>query len=260
MTEQQEFYKCPRIALGIPSHDQWMAETALSVAALVGYTAEKYISQGAMEIRFVTCNGTILGDMRNAIVEKALDLECSHILWIDADMKFPPNSLERLLMHSKPVVGCNYARRRRPVRPTAASLPTESNPNGELIYEEGQTGLEEIQYLGMGLCLTETSVFSALPKPWFFTGWNPKTEKSIGEDVHFFRMLPGIGCPVHLDHDLSRDVRHIGLHTYTHTDALEDRPQVLAIQETANVDNELRRAEDSDSELAGEKRPDGPDS
>lgn len=230
---EPETYSCPRIALGIPSHDTMMSETALALAALTGYTAEKYISKGALEIRFVSCQGTILGDMRNAIVEQAQKLECTHILWMDADMKFPADSLERLLAHNKPIVGCNYSRRRRPVKPTAASLPTESNPHGHQIYEEGQEGIEKIQYLGMGLCLTEMTVFEALPKPWFFTGWSEKDGKCIGEDVFFFRNLPMINCPAFLDHDLSREIEHIGHHHYTHQDALNDRAEILALQKAA---------------------------
>ena len=225
-----ETYSRPRIALGIPSHDTMMTETAISLAALTGYMAHHYIASEQADIRFVSCQGTILGDMRNSIVQKAQDLECTHILWIDADMKFPANGLELLLAHNKPVVGCNYSRRRRPCKPTAATLPQDGFPHGQLVYESDQEGIEKVQYLGMGFCLTEMTVFEALPKPWFFTGWHEKEGKCIGEDVFFFRNLPTIGCPVFLDHDLSREIGHIGHHEYTYEDCLNDRADVLANQ------------------------------
>jgi len=234
---EQEFYAKPRVALGLPSHDTMMQETAISLAALVGYTAENYIASGQMEIRFVSCQGTILGDMRNAIVEKAQKLECTHILWIDADMKFPANGLELLLKHNKPVVGCNYSRRRSPCKPTAGGLPKPGQPNGYQLYTEDQKGIEKVQYLGMGFCLTEMTVFEALPKPWFFTGWREEEGKCIGEDVFFFRNLPMIDCPAFVDHDLSRHIGHIGHHEYTHDDCLSDRPEVLAMQKAPADDD-----------------------
>lgn len=252
-----EFYKCPRVAIGIPSHDTWPSETGLAVAALTGYMAEKYVSRGELEIRFVTVNGTLIGGMRNAIVRKARELECTHILWIDADMKFPPNAMERLLQRNKPVIGCNYPRRRSPVRPTAAHLPTEKFPKGQLIYQDGQTGIQEIQYMGMGVCLTEMTVFEALPEPWFMIGWNSQTGEDIGEDVHFFRSLPSIGCKVYVDHDLSAEVKHIGQHTYTHQDALDDLAEVLRMQADGN--KHLQRASDGDSPMAGQSDGCGPD-
>ena len=56
---------------------------------------------------------------RSRCVERAFKLQATHILWLDTDMRFPPDTLFRLLGRKKPIVGANYRARNPPVFPTA---------------------------------------------------------------------------------------------------------------------------------------------
>jgi len=60
--------------------------------------------------------------------------------------------------------------------------------------------------------LIKTSVFESLPQPWFMED----PIKEIGEDVHFCNLAREHGFQVFIDHDLSKDVMHIGEFEYRH--------------------------------------------
>lgn len=182
---------------------------------------------------FVQERGTILSQMRNNLADDAIEKGATHVLWVDSDMVFPADALVRLLAHRKPIVACNYSTRRPPCEPVAKSLD-----NTHWIYTDHvSTGLEPAIACGMGLMLTETGVFTALPKPWFDLGpVQTKTEgvkpAVIGEDFYFCYYANGeLGIHPYVDHDLSKMVGHVGEHIYSFEDALRDRPQMRLIRQ-----------------------------
>ena len=65
----------------------------------------------------------------------------------------------------------------------------------------------------MGALLMRTDVVADLPRPWFLHGINAHGG-DVGEDVMFCRGLGRAGHTVYIDHDLSKQVGHIGQHTY----------------------------------------------
>ena len=224
----------PRIAIGIPSRDLINIETAHCLANMVGRFTQLFVATGQAEIVTVSVSGTLLPQMRNSIVEQAMEHRCTHILWIDSDMEFPADSLERLLLRKEAVVGVNYSQRKRPAKPTVARR--DDKGGRYWVYTEAQEGIEAVEFIGHGLCLAETSVYEAMPKPWYMLGWSRERQCIIGEDVWFCHQLKRLECPVYVDHDLSRDIGHIGYHTYTMADAVEDRPELIRRQEEGKSD------------------------
>jgi len=219
----------PKIALGLPARGLVHCQTSHSLLRMVGRFTQLFVASGQAELITVTVDGTLLPQMRNSIAEEAIRMECTHVLWVDSDMMFPADSLERLLRHDVPVVGCNYSQRKRPAKPTAARID-ETGTRVWVYGDGGHTGVEPVTFLGHGLCLVETAVYEALPKPWYMLGWSKERQTVIGEDVFFCAAAARIGAPPHVDHDLSREVVHIGDHDYTMADAIADLPKVLAEQ------------------------------
>lgn len=224
MTDNTEQTRWPKVAIGIPSNGFWRQETAHSLMLLMAYMAQKYCAKGMLELSIVTTDGTLLPQSRNTIVERAQAMNCTHVFWVDSDMKFPRDALERLLSRQLPFVGANYSQRRSPAKPTVAGL------DGNWIYEDGQTGTEQVKFVGHGVCLVEMSVYEHVPKPWYMLGWSESKQCIIGEDVWFCNAARAAGCPVHVDHDLSAHVEHIGEHAYTHSDALARRQELAEAQ------------------------------
>lgn len=218
----------PRIAICVPTRDLCAAEFAKCLADMVGQFCTRYVGSGQAELTTIVDLGTLLPDMRNALTKEAIRQEATHILWLDSDMTFPADTLERLYQRDLPVVGAGYSQRKSPARPVAAT-------NGVWLYtEEDSTGVEPVDYIGQGVLLVQTDVYKHLAEPWHQLGWHAEKNRVIGEDVYFCRQAAAIGAVPHIDHDLTKEIGHIGYRTFTYKDALADRPALLAKQNSEN--------------------------
>jgi len=105
---------------------------------------------------------------RNWIVKEALKSECSHLLFLDSDMTFPSDILERLRSHNKKIIGASYYTRKEPhaltakiEQPDHSLKPIALKPrlSGD---GDGRTYLPqvmEVSAIGMGATLIDTEVF-----------------------------------------------------------------------------------------------------
>ena len=216
----------PRFAVCIPTRDLCNSEFAKCLADMVGQFCTRYVGSGQAELSTIVDLGTLLPDMRNALTREAIKQGATHILWLDSDMTFPPDTLERLYKHDKPIVGAGYSQRKDPARPVAAR-------DGVWLYtEETDTGLEPVDYIGQGCLLVQTDVYKHLEEPWHQLAWNAEKARVVSEDVYFCRQAAGIGAVPHIDHDLTKEIGHVGYRTFTYKDALAARPGLLEKQKS----------------------------
>jgi hypothetical protein len=202
-----------------------MIGTAFDLATLCGYDS-RWRKDGEQAI--YTVAGTLIFDQRNKLAQAALDQECDYILWIDADMRFPKNTIERLLAHDKDIVGVNATTRTMPVVPTAKNLKVDVEKRENHWYSinsKGKTGIEQVTAIGCGVMLVKAKVFKETPKPWFYFYELPGG-KTLGEDVHFCIAAHDAGFETWVDHDLSQEIGHIGQYTYSWSD-FKDEPNKL---------------------------------
>jgi hypothetical protein len=153
------------------------------------------------DARWMAPLGIYIADLRNKAVKAAQAAGASHLLFLDSDMRFPEDTLERLLAHDAPIVAANYIQR-------TMHEWCVARIDGVPVQSQGRTGLEAVDSTGTGVMLIEMSVFRDLPQPWFDTPFNGQT--FTGEDVYFCESATSIGYTVEIDHDLSQDVRHQG--------------------------------------------------
>jgi hypothetical protein len=147
--------------------------------------------------------GTFVHQAREKLLHDVTALwGATHVLWLDADMTFPPDVALRLLAHDRDIVAANYVTRAAPNRPTAYR-------DGRPVASHDATGLEEVDHVGMGVFLMRASVAADLPRPRFWYSTPTETE-----DVYFCRLLRAAGHRIWIDHDLSQQVGHIGQHTF----------------------------------------------
>jgi predicted O-methyltransferase YrrM len=125
----------------------------------------------------------------------------SHIMFIDSDMMFPKTALKQLLTRDKDIIGANYIQRVRQDQWSAQI-------RGESVISTEQNGVQEVDSIGMGVCLIKTEVFKTIPQPWFNTPF--ENNQYMGEDNFFCRLAQEHGYKIYVDHDLSQQVRHIG--------------------------------------------------
>lgn len=195
-----------RLVIAIPSQDLvnagFMFDLAGSLAGLKDCPN--------LKLQLLNNRGTILPQQRHSLATLALESKPTHILWLDADMRFPVDTILRLIAHDVDVVAANYATRRAPI------IPTAEIERNELVFQnEDAIGLLEVSHVGMGVMLTKAHVFEKIPKPWFATGWDRTGELFVGEDVFFCRQLRKAGVKINIDMALSNEVRHCGEFQYT---------------------------------------------
>jgi hypothetical protein len=159
--------------------------------------------------------GTLIANQRAELSLDAMREGCSHILFIDSDMRFPQDMISRLLAHDLDIVATNCARRRMPTGPTAQIY--KENGDRELVWSMPEsTGLQEVGSVGMGVMMIKAGVFKALSEPWYETPWRHDKRGYIGEDVFFCRKAREAGFKIWIDHDVSKEIGHIGMFEFKH--------------------------------------------
>ncbi len=189
-----------KVLIGIPSNGAWSSRTSFCVARLTNYC----LRVGITPILAIE-DSSKLPDNRNRLSQKAINLGCDYLFFIDADMVFPPDILERLISANKEIVGCNYVTRVDDIRFTATGLDGNQH-----IIDDNCTGLSEVAYIATGLLLIKTEVFNKLQQPYFYFAPNADNPSDlIGEDYYFSHCAGEAGYKIYVDNDLSKEVGHI---------------------------------------------------
>ena len=142
-----------KILIAIPCMDMVSARFAQSLATLK--------KGGECSVSFLV--GSLVYDSRNKLAALALDSEADYVLWLDSDMIFPPNTLERMLKvleeHEEvDILSGLYFRRGQPFTPVLFSK-LEINAEGKLEFEDLKDipeGLFEVAGCGFGGVLMKT--------------------------------------------------------------------------------------------------------
>jgi len=194
-----------RLVIGGPTRDHVPAAFAVDLAELYAYTRERGPWGSDVTAGFIASTYIHVG--RELFLEAAIKQGATHVFWLDTDMSVPRETAVLLAMHEQPIVACNYVVRQ------PSGLFTAFRDEQRIPTRPDSTGLEAVEYCGMGAMLLRTDVVAGLPRPWFRHGLNEQGG-DIGEDVSFCRTVGAAGYTVYIDHDLSKEIGHIGQHTY----------------------------------------------
>lgn len=205
MTNPLKNRKEVKVMIGVPSrNNSWWSDFGLSLAAMCMATAYE-----APFISVILNNtvGTGLAMNRIKLCRQAIDRGCDYILFLDDDMRIPMHTLMMFVMRDKDVIAANCARKELPPRSTAKGFD-----NMCLWTTNQSTGVEEVKSVGTAVMLVKLDTLKKLPAPWFCE--DPVLE--IGEDVYFCNKMRDHGYKVWIDHDVSKDVVHMGGFEFTH--------------------------------------------
>lgn len=194
----------PRVAICTPAREH--VHTSF-YHAMIGLLARSM--DGCDAIHPITMQGTILPEQRTTLVDHALAMDVTHVLFVDSDMLFPPDAMLRLLAHDLDVVGLNYRRKIPEMDSVARGMQGET-----ILSTPDKVGVEEVGYTGTGFLLINRAVFERIQRPWFETMYRPKQNDWLGEDVYFCARAREVGIKVHVDHDVSRETKHVGTFDY----------------------------------------------
>ncbi len=179
-----------KVLVGIPCGDTVKARTAFSLFQLRG--AHSLIMQ----------IGSDIAHNRNKLVAQAMDF--THLLFIDADMSFAPDTLERMLKHDKDILGLAANHRRLPLESVVKPLTNED------LHKPLPIDLFECASVGTGVMLIKTDVLNTISAPWF--DFEYVDGERVGEDVSFCRKAREVGYSIWVDPTIP--VRHLGEYQY----------------------------------------------
>lgn len=216
------------VAISSPAREMCHSRWAFDMATLIGYTVAV-----RPDIRIVsnTSLGTLIVDQRVDLALEAQKSKCDYILWMDNDMRFPKDALIRLLNHKKDIVAANYVTRELP--PVPISFNITDDKWVRIRTKTDSKGLEKVNGTGMGLMLTSMKVFEKMPRPWFHIGYSTVNHKFLGEDILFCMRAEKLGYETFIDHDLSKQVSHIGSLEFRH-EHVEDDEEIDRMTEIAH--------------------------
>lgn len=136
---------------------------------------------------------------RNIIIRKALELECTHVFFLDDDIAIPHDALMKLLANSHlDVVTGLYLMRNFPHNPI---IFDEAYNDGKckhhFLENDEHNTLIPIVNCGLGCVLIKIEVFKTLEEPWIRLG---ETESDHwGDDVGFFNRVREAGFKLFCD-------------------------------------------------------------
>lgn len=204
------------VLIGIPSNGDWKADFGMSLAGLIAYSATPlHDGRRIGQLRLWNAKGSILPRGRSTLVKQALEMNASHILFLDSDMVFPVQTLHRLLRWDRAVIGCNCPTKMLPSTPTAR-MKNESFAGEPLYSSPDDVDIKRVWRVGTGVMLIQTRVFRTIPQPWFPIEWVEELQDYRGEDWAFCEKLDAAGIPIYVDLGLSRVIGHVGDLRYEH--------------------------------------------
>jgi hypothetical protein len=199
-----------KIALCLPIHGSAKPGFVQSLARLIQFTMAAEIDGPDGRVRpeldtFMFSCANIAYSRRH-LARLALRWGAEWLLWLDADQIFPPDTLLRLLMRGRAIVGANIRRRDAgAVLPTAATL--KQGVMAPLL--PGGEDIEEVLFIGFGVCLVHRQVFERIGQPFFHDTIDADGFGLVGEDVNFCNAARKAGFRVYVDHALSWHVGHV---------------------------------------------------
>jgi hypothetical protein len=160
---------------------------------------------------FYITSGVYVDSQRNMAAKRALEANYDYVLFIDWDMIFPTNMLERLIRSDKDVVSTNYVIKLEPAIPMAMDF--ERNR----VSKMGE-GLEKVYAAPTGTMLIKTDVLRKLGENPFSRFQDEVTKDQFGEDVAFCERCKRAGIDIYIHWDLTKQIGHVGDKTYTWND------------------------------------------
>lgn len=175
-----------------------------------------FIAPQAYRVEIETVYGKGYAESREYLTNKAIETNCTHILFVDDDILLPLNALERLISANEMFVAANYYKR-NPLLESVVTAPGEDklfNTHNMIVEaKQGDYTPVPVNAAGLGAALINVDLFKMMPKPWFEFVWEtlPNGQKGrllIGEDSHFLqkmlmgglypKVIPGL-CALHVD-------------------------------------------------------------
>lgn len=202
------------ILIGVPSPAFHTPSFTHNLLEIVSYTKSKLPN---VIIDFDYQQGVRTDRNRNQILNRALERGgVDYILWLDSDMIFPADIIEKFLQANKEVIGCLYFKRSAPHQPIGYVKSDDPDRPYRPIRPDQikEKGWYKVDGLGYGGMLVKMSVYEKLgDKKWTnygdeFHNPNSKGLDSVSHDLRFCIDCQSVGIDIYLHSEVRP--AHIG--------------------------------------------------
>lgn len=159
-----------RILIGLPVYRTISVKTAFSLVELLKVTPH--------DTQVIFQEGVFVHQNQNDIAEYALANGFDYVFYVEHDMLFEPETLNKLLASEKDIICANYN--------------FKSDESNSMVYDEDMELIEEMPKdifkagaIPTGLTLIKTEVFKKLAKPYFFFEYDEEGRMKTSQDVYF---------------------------------------------------------------------------
>ncbi len=238
-----------KLMIGLPAYDH---KVGVKMAVSLMRLGQQVLEHG-IEIQVSSiCGCSVVSRARNVIAHNFLKSNCDHLMFIDADMTFEPDSILRLMAwnQSKGIVAGAYESR-KPGKVYILSLD-----GGEGVYGKQNSismdgrGLVKAYRVATGFMMIQRQVFEKLrdahpewkhkdtlegnDELYSFFDFKVTPEGYIGEDFLFCDRAREVGTEIWVDPTIK--LGHMGIHEYQ-SDFGNDvlYPSMKAAQETLST-------------------------
>ena len=211
----------------------------------------------------MACHAGQLVEARNRTVETFLSEDkADWLLWLDTDMGFLPDLVERLMESAdpteRPIVGAlcfshrqiapdDYGGRHTVATPTLFRWAERGGMEGfDIIYDYPPASLVACDGTGSAAILIHRSVFEQMRAEYGDTWYDPIRAKEgrVGEDLSFCMRATALGVPIHVDTGVR--TTHQKAIWLSESDFLDQSSVPPADQEVAVLVPVLERAEQAE--------------
>lgn len=194
-----------KIYIAIPTLGKINSELATWLINVTGFFSRKLYSPNSEGMIVAIKILRPMDSNRNFLVEKFLESDCTHLLFIDDDMVPPPGMINKFLEHDKDVIAP-----RLPVwfaeKGIIIAAMDKSYPPYEFKLPVGK-GLVSVDFVGAGLSFIKRKVFEIVPKPCYRFTYKESGVVEFAEDVNFCKLARQHGIGIFVDADFT--AKHI---------------------------------------------------
>ena len=185
-----------KTVIAIPCMDTVQTEFVRSLVSM------RYVG----EVQFIFTECSLIYHARTSLCKMAMEAEADYVLWLDSDVIFPPDLMERLMedIQGRDMVTAIYHNRRPPFRPVIwKTITTGLLPSSTVVeqYDDypADNGLFEIAACGFGAVLMKIGVIRDVAD-MFHQTFSPLP--GLGEDLSFCVRARNCGFKIWADPDL----------------------------------------------------------
>lgn len=231
------------VLIGMPTANEVDAEFACAnLPGIVAYTIKHCPD---IDLKCMYKCGVRTDSNRNFILKNALDSGIDYILWLDTDMLYPLNIVEKLLEAKQDVIGTIYYKRSAPYTPVVYKLSNNPNypykpidtpyiPKGKVVEVDG---------LGFGGMLVKTSVYETMgDDKWVSYGNNFHIPLELPDkeshDLMFCKLAKQYGHKLYVHSSVI--AKHIGRTPITEKDYIYQvnhvlQPKIAVLMPTIDI-------------------------